>query len=503
MDINYILAESELLNHLDIFKFPLEAGRTEFSRMLKSPWTISSKILESRQDKIQSLRKNSDVLNSVEKKLETLKSAESLLLSHKPTESSKVAEGQIFFQGEATKHLNFVPYCILVCVFLKVWIAPLLALMMPLVLAVMPYVIMTQVMNMPITWEMYTVLMKQMVLGIQQGEPWRAKHWGQALWTLVSLGQGIVQPFLTAYHTSKLDTEIIKRGNAVILIHKTVYNIINQVNHYSECFNDLYIPDIPSEPHEAAAWYDSEPLGVRALFSALGKITVFTRLGLDSDWKCVNWKSHTDSSLELSNFSDLAISVERAVNSSAEFCGHGLLTGPNRGGKSSNLRAILQQVLLGQTTGFTFRAYGSWKPFGLVFTRLKSRDTAGKESLFEMEVRLASQILKTLKTERRHTLVLIDELFHSTNPPDAETSAKVFLELLWQYKYVKSVISTHIFILCEMSHPVPIQKFCCNADEYEDGSINYSYKLTEGGVCRVSSVREVLYESGLVRLNNI
>jgi hypothetical protein len=503
MNIQHILAESELEERLDIFSFPLEAGRTEFSRMLKSPWTISSQVLESRQAKIQSLRKNTNVLNSVETQLKSLESAEALLLAHKPTESSKVAEGQIFFQGEATRHLNFVPYCILVCVFLKVWVAPVLALMMPLVLAVMPYVIMTQVMDMPITWDMYTVLMKQMVLGIQQGEPWRAKHWGQAIWTLVSVGQGIVQPFMTAYHTSKLDAEIIKRGEALHLIHNTIETIIKQVRTYSDSFSDIYVPDVPTEAHEAAAWYDSEPLGVQALWRALGKITVFTRIGLDLDWKLVTWKSATESSLELANFSDLAIPVKRAVNSSAEFRGHGLLTGPNRGGKSSNLRAILQQVLLGQVTGFTFRASGSWKPFGLVFTRLKSRDTAGKESLFEMEVRFASQILKTLKTERRHALVLIDELFHSTNPPDAETSAKLFLDLLWQYKYVKSIISTHIFSLCEMSHPVPIQKYCCNAEEQGDGAIRYSYTLTEGGVCRISSVREVLHESGLVRLNNI
>lgn len=503
MDIGHVLAESELESHLEKFSFPLQAGQTEFQRMLKSPWAFSSQVLESRQDKIQSLRRNPYVLNSVQLKLESLQSAEETLLSHKPTESSKVAEGQIFFQGDATRHLNFVPYCILACVFLKIWVAPLLALMMPLVLAVMPYVIMTQVMDMTITWEMYTVLMKQMVLGIQQGEPWRLKHYGQAMWTLVSMGQGIIQPFMTAYHTYNLDAEIVKRGNAVNTIYKTLQEILSSVRGYSDSFSDIYIPEPPTEAHEAAAWFDGEPLGVQALWKALGKITVFTRIGLDSDWKLVTWKSATDSSLDLSNFSDLAIPAERAVISSAEFCGHGLLTGPNRGGKSSNLRAILQQVILGQVTGFTYKASGSWKPFGQVFTRLKSRDTAGKESLFEMEVRLASQIIKSLKTERRHALVLIDELFHSTNPPDAETSAKLFLELLWQYKYAKSVISTHIFSLCEMSHPVPIQTFCCNAEEKEDKSITYSYRLTEGGVCRVSSVREVLQESGLVRLNNI
>jgi DNA mismatch repair ATPase MutS len=178
--------------------------------------------------------------------------------------------------------------------------------------------------------------------------------------------------------------------------------------------------------------------------------------------------------------------------------GHGLLTGPNRGGKSSALRAILQQVFLGQVTGFTYEAKGSWKPFTLIFSRLKSRDTAGKESLFEMEVRHASAILSTINRVKKNTLVLIDELFHSTNPPDAETSAKLFLELLWKHDTVKSIISTHIFSLCDTKQITPIQTFCCNAKENPDGSLEYSYQITEGGVCRVSSVKEVLKESGMV-----
>jgi hypothetical protein len=503
MDIQHILNESELENHIEKFHFPLKAGRDEFLRMLKSPWTFSKRVLESRQEKIHLLRQNKDALLYVQESLKTLKPHEDLLLKHVSNETSKVAEGQIFFQGEATRSLNCIPYCIMVCVFLKIWIAPLLALMMPLVLAIMPYIIMTQVMDMAISWDMYTILMKQMVLGLQNGESWRLKHYGQAIWTFGSLAQGMIQPFITAYHTSKLDSEIVKRGNAIIEIRKTLYEVFYYMGLFSSALSEIYIPEVPQEPHQAVAWYDSEPLGVQALWRALGKISVFTHLGLDTDWHAVEWRDTAKDTCVLENVFDLAIPEKKAVKSSACFHGHGLLTGPNRGGKSSNLRAILQQIVLGQVTGFTYKARGSWKPFGLVFTRLKSRDTSGKESLFEMEVRFASQIIKTIEKERRHTLVLIDELFHSTNPPDAETSAKLFLELLWRHNYVKSVISTHIFSLCEMSHPVPIQKFCCNASEDKNGSLEYSYALTEGGVCRVSSVREVLSEAGLVRLKGL
>ncbi len=111
---------------------------------------------------------------------------------------------------------------------------------------------------------------------------------------------------------------------------------------------------------------------------------------------------------------------------------------------------------------------------------------------------MASTMLHTTAKSGQPTLLLIDELFHSTNPPDAEISAKLFLQRLWTLPNAKSMISTHIFSLCETPGHEGIQTFCCAAEEREDESIQYSYRLTEG-ICRVSSVREVLHEAGLVQ----
>jgi cell division protein FtsB len=495
MDLKHIIQESELVEHLDIFNFPLEAGKTYFEEMLRGPWCSSTEILQKRQAEIEELRNSSEELETMVSSLQSLQEDEKLLLSHKPSETSKVAEGQIFFQGEHTKSLNFIPYCLVFLVFLKVWVAPVLALFTPVVLAVMPYIIMTSIMDMNITWEIYFALMKQMVLGIQQGEPWKLKHYFQAFWTLASMGQGMVTPFITSYHTSKLDAEIVKRGDSLIRI----YTIVKKIQLKNSVFRKLLLPEIPAEPHEAVAWMELKPLEIQQFWKSVGRMAVFCQLARDERWNFVKWT--TSKHVQLSSISDLAISEVKAVKSTIELNGHSLLTGPNRGGKSSGLRAILQQIILGQTTGLTFGATGSWKPFRNIFTRLKSRDTAGKESLFEMEVRFASKILKTIRAEKYGCLVLIDELFHSTNPPDAETSAKLFLEQLWSHPHAKSMISTHIFSLCTTNHATPIQLFSCQAEELETGKIKYSYQMTEGGVCKISSVREVLREAGLVRLN--
>jgi hypothetical protein len=498
MDLEHVLAESELLSHANKFGFILSAGKDEFTRHLRNPLNSSKDVLYKKQVQITTLHRNPEQIETYQTILNELKASEQILIHQAPTDSSKVAESQIFFTGEHTKSLNAIPYLVALCVFLKVWIAPALALLSPLLLVLMPYVIMTQVMDMRLTWEMYTFMMKQMVFGIQEGEPWRLKHWAQASWTLISLGQGIVTPFLAAYHTTKLDATIIARGNALIKIQKAVKHIVDELVQQGCMASTLLCPDIPEEPHEAAAWMDQEPLGYKALMTLLGRIDLTIAIASNPKWRPYDYTVESATKrFTLSDFSDLAIAPKDAKHSKLTLGGHSLLTGPNRGGKSSNLRGILQQVLLAQTFGFTYDCVGSWKPFRQIFTRLKSRDTAGKESLFEMEVRYASKIVKSLKANRWHSLVLVDELFHSTNPPDAEISAKVFLKQLWAQGYTKSIISTHIFGLCDSGFAKGIQQLRCDAKESEDRSIIYSYVLSPG-ICRVSSVREVLEESGLL-----
>ena len=80
-------------------------------------------------------------------------------------------------------------------------------------------------------------------------------------------------------------------------------------------------------------------------------------------------------------------------------------------------------------------------------------------------------MLRHAQNSKRTGLILIDELFHSTNPPDAETSARIFLKQLWDLSHVKSIVSTHIFALCEEDHE-RVKKLCCPAHESEDGQIH-------------------------------
>ena len=490
MNLTQELSDSELIQHISSFGIPVQAGKEEFEKQLKSSYTSSIKLLTRRQNDVLILRDNVPFLEGAHNSLSDLHKLEKIMDEEIVTDTENAADGQIFFQTNM-KPFNSVPFLLTLIVFCKIWIFPILGLMTPLLLLISPYIILQSVFGMNIPWEMYVQMMKQLVFGINGNEPWTIKHYLQIFWTVASLGQGIVQPFITSYHTSKIDKAIKTKGYAFIKIHSTVadlYTKFKKLGLMSDC--RLVIPEIPTDVHEVVAWMKDEPCGIRIIKTLMGRISILTTLAIDRSWSPVNYIG----SLQLTNLSDLAIHPSKRINSSINVLGHTLLTGPNRGGKSSSLRAILQQVILGQVFGFTKNAVGSWNPFYSVLTRLKSHDTAGKESLFEMEVRKASQMIHKIRKTQKSSLVLIDELFHSTNPPDAEISARLFLKQLWELPRVKSIISTHIFSLCE-DPPKNIRTLCCPASLNGD-SVNYTYTLQEG-VCKVSSVNEVLKEAGL------
>jgi DNA mismatch repair ATPase MutS len=91
-------------------------------------------------------------------------------------------------------------------------------------------------------------------------------------------------------------------------------------------------------------------------------------------------------------------------------------------------------------------------------------------------------------------LVLYDELFHSTNPPDGIRTAELFLKQLWNMPSVISVVSTHVFDLVESAPPV-VKKICCNAKKVGD-RIAFSYEVVPG-VSKISSVTEIWNRFGL------
>jgi len=132
---------------------------------------------------------------------------------------------------------------------------------------------------------------------------------------------------------------------------------------------------------------------------------------------------------------------------------HCICTGPNRGGKSTFLRSVLTNLVMAHVWGVAFAERCIMTPVEWVISSLRLEDRPGQQSLFEREVSVAGEIVKRIREGRSRGWVIIDELFHTTNPPDAATASQIFLGQLWSSNLTTSIVSTHLFSHAETAPP--------------------------------------------------
>jgi len=106
--------------------------------------------------------------------------------------------------------------------------------------------------------------------------------------------------------------------------------------------------------------------------------------------------------------------------------------------------------------------------------------------MFEREVSFSAGIVHK---KGGRGLILYDEIFHSTNPPDAIRASDIFCKSLWSKTNCLSIVSTHVYSLARAA-PDCVKKVCLAAWN-TDGKFDFSY-TAQKGICEVSSVDLVL-----------
>jgi len=169
-----------------------------------------------------------------------------------------------------------------------------------------------------------------------------------------------------------------------------------------------------------------------------------------------------------------------------------VLTGPNRGGKSTYCKALGLAVLTAQTWGFAWAKQFTLSPFKHFRIALTPTPALGETSTFESEIDFAKSVLSV---NDGLTFVMMDEIFHSTNAYDGIKASRIFLSQLYEKPDVVSIISTHYHELAT-EFDKKASQLCMDARVNEDKKLVYTYKVCEG-VSAMSSVLEILEERGL------
>jgi DNA mismatch repair ATPase MutS len=162
-----------------------------------------------------------------------------------------------------------------------------------------------------------------------------------------------------------------------------------------------------------------------------------------------------------------------------------LITGPNGGGKSATLKALLNNIVWAQTFGVAFASKFASTYFDLIVNRVSGDNTAKDSSRFVTEARSVAKFFKDILAlnPNQFALIITDEMFSSTETKPAKMLSTEVCERIAQMKNTIYMLATHFKKLSCLekttngifkNYKVHVRK------NPETGKLVYDYKLHPG-----------------------
>ena len=460
---------------------------------------LKSKIARTKDDTQDKLDELTSLTQSVEP------------LLREPTATEKEGYAQIHFEGNPWSSLNYIPLSLLIVSFYKSYVVPAFGLILPLLTWILPYILLRAFYNIPIPFTEYSMILWRM----WNGQPMprtpeelfnppplppedaltQLRRMAQTGWTLFTLGQTMWQPIQQARHFMRLEGSCLDLANNLVKIKAVSKDLYASWPSFFPKWLEFWMDECPSDARQAFCFNLETPFWLPHLLRSMGRFEVLYRLAARIDVVPTQFVKSDKPILMIKDFGDPSINLENRVVSSTCLGGrqpnHAIVTGPNRGGKSSFMRGVLVNVLVSHAFGCAFAEKAQMTHFSWIADGLRLDDRPGKQSMFEREVSFSANIIKK---KGGRGLILYDEIFHSTNPPDAIKASNIFCNSLWQKTNCLSIVSTHVYSLARAA-PDCVKRVCLAAWKV-DGDFNFSY-TAQKGICEVSSVDLVLGQYGL------
>ena len=158
-----------------------------------------------------------------------------------------------------------------------------------------------------------------------------------------------------------------------------------------------------------------------------------------------------------------------------------IITGPNAAGKSTFIKSMVVNCILAQTIGLVAANKFELVPFEIIETYLHIPDNKGVSSLFEAEMLRSKDYINNIKESGKKSIIIMDELFSSTNYIEGFSGAFAVLQKLASFKNSLFLTTTHY------SHLGDLEKKGSNIINYKfdierDASSNivFNYILKKG-----------------------
>ena len=520
----FVAADLDLSGAVSFLPLKTKAGREYAFKRFEMPVNTASNLYAIQKPIIdirQRLRKDNHLESELDSLLSELEKNELAVneITHVQAIDKRITEttDQIYWkQNSFGGFLNAWGMMLEIILVWKTILSPGFALLTPLIVVILPFILLRTVFNMNIPVSEYLVLLQKMVLSgvprmpsLSKDSPGLAGDITKYAYLAMSAGvfvSNIWTQVQAALHLRTVASDIRDRGRQILDYVTTCKKLATHLNNSEglACANELQ--------------FTEETTSLGAYGMMLNESRALARLRTwvaetDLQIACARLKgvcfpralNKGSFELHLKSLYHPGVPVGRRVLNDIQFDKdkHVLLTGPNRGGKSTLLKSVGLAVMTAQTWGFAWAKSMDFVPINHFETALSPSDTLGRMSLFEAEIEFAKEILAMATTAKSTpksspAFILMDEIFHSTNAHDGTEASFIFLKQLYELSAgnTGSLISTHYRELPERLNE-SVSTLCMEAYENSDG-LQYTYRCIPG-VSTLSSVREILKERGLLK----
>jgi len=213
---------------------------------------------------------------------------------------------------------------------------------------------------------------------------------------------------------------------------------------------------------------------------AVDVIYSINNLFLEKDWSVVSYnnaetkfwdaKNPILSNTQISN----PVSLDRNI----------IVTGPNAGGKTTYVKTILSNVILGQTIGITYSIKSQMILYDTVNSFMRVSDILGNRSYFEAEAEYCLNMInkaKEINANNKSGLFLMDEPMHSTPPIEGMATAYAVIEYLSKLQGITLIITTHFHRLIKLEEIYPERFINLSVDAIPiNNKYHFPYKINRG-----------------------
>jgi hypothetical protein len=161
-----------------------------------------------------------------------------------------------------------------------------------------------------------------------------------------------------------------------------------------------------------------------------------------------------------------------------------IVTGPNAGGKTTYVKTVLANVILGQTIGITYSLRSQMILYDTINSFMRVSDILGTRSYFEAEAEYCLNMINkavNISGQNKRGLFLMDEPMHSTPPTEGMATAYAVIEYLSKLDGITLIITTHFHKLVKLEELYPDKFINLSVDAIaHNNKYIFPYKIKRG-----------------------